>query len=75
MIYQNTLTLQRINCAWLVLQVSQDADGFALEALEPGRLMAQHYMRFKTMALMSRAPPQLQMIDLIMLLAQVSEPF
>lgn len=56
---------------WLVPQVKQDADGFALEALVPGNLMAQHYMRFKTMALMCRAPPQLQMIDLVMLIAQV----
>lgn len=56
------------------LQVKQDEDGFGLEALEGGRLMARHYIRFKTMALMCRAPSQMQMIDLILLLAEVSHP-
>lgn len=56
------------------LQVEQDEDGFALKALEGGRLMARHYIRYKTMALMCRAPPQMQMIDIILLLAQVCHP-
>ena len=35
--------------------------------------MAQHYIRFKTMALMGTAPVRLEMIDLILLLAQVCQ--
>ena len=53
------------------LQVTQDEDGFGLEAGEAGRLMARHYIRFNTMSLMCRAPLQMQMIDAILLLAQV----
>ena len=52
-------------------QVKQDEDGFALTPEVPGQLMAQTYTRFATMALFVNAPEQLEMYDVLMLLAQV----
>ena len=51
--------------------MQQDEDGFALAPQVPGQLMAQTYTRFDTMALFVNAPQQLEMYDILMLLARV----
>ncbi len=51
--------------------MQQDEDGFALAPQVPGQLMAQTYTRFDTMAQFVTAPQQLEMYDVLMLLARV----
>ena len=52
-------------------QVQQDEDGFGLAPQVPGQLMAQTYTRFDTMALFVTSPQQMEMYDVLMLLARV----
>lgn len=54
-------------------QVHTDEYGFALDALVPGQLMAQHYIRFKTMMAICATPSPAGLPDLLMLIARSAE--
>ena len=55
---------------WLAVQVRTDEDGFALEPLRPGIIMAEHYIRMQTMVLMASSPPGSTIPDLINIVAR-----
>lgn len=54
-------------------QVQSDDYGFALDPLVPGQLMAQHYIRFKTMMAICAAPSPAGLPDLLMRIAHSAE--
>eukprot|EP00897_Mesotaenium_endlicherianum_P003742 jgi/Mesen1/3396/ME000192S02563 len=53
--------------------VQTDEDGFTLKPLEPGRIMAQFYLRFTTMRAIVRTPPGAFLEDLIRVLGRADE--
>ncbi len=50
-----------------------DEDSFGLRALEPGKLMASHYIRLGTMANITAAPARIGMEFLLGLVAKAQE--
>ena len=54
-------------------QVQTDEYGFALDPLVPGQLMAQHYIRFKTMMAICATPSPAGLPDLLMRIARSAE--
>lgn len=54
-------------------QVHTDEYGFALDPLVPGQLMAQHYIRFKTMTAICALPSPAGLPDLLMCIAHSAE--
>ena len=54
-------------------QVQSDEYGFALDPLVPGQLMAQHYIRFKTMTAICATPSPAGLPDLLMRIARSAE--
>lgn len=50
-------------------QVRTDDDGFTLEPLQPGIIMAEKYIRLKTMISLCSSPPKATIPDLINIIA------
>ena len=67
-IFARLLTGQQV-CA----QVQTDEYGFALAPLVPGQLMAQHYIRFKTMVAICNIPSPAGLPDLLMSIARSAD--
>ena len=55
---------------FLPLQVRLHDDGFGLEPLQPGQIMAEKYVRMKTMVSLCSAPQGAAIPDLISILAR-----
>ena len=62
-----------LSTASLMLQVQTDEYGFVLEPMVPGRLMARHYIRFKTMVDMCNIPSPAGLQELLMTIASSAE--
>ena len=58
---------------YLPAQVQTDEYGFALEPLVPGQLMAQHYIRFKTMMAICATQSPAGLPNLLMCIARSAE--
>ena len=55
------------------MQVELEQDAFGLTFTEPGRLMAHHYIRLKTMAAIMGMPSHAAMPDLLNVVARSAE--
>jgi hypothetical protein len=62
--------LPPLPCPCLALQVRLHEDGFGLEPLQPGQIMAEKYVRMKTMVSLCSAPQGAAIPDLISILAR-----
>ena len=62
--------LPPLPCLCLALQVRLHEDGFGLEPLQPGQIMAEKYVRMKTMVSLCSAPQGAAIPDLISILAR-----
>lgn len=56
-----------------ILQVELDQDAFGIASTEPGRLMAHHYIRLKSMVALMHAPSHAAIPDLLMIIASSQE--